>query len=165
MQEAVMENPDRSEVGSQSGPDAPAMNYAGFWRRGGAYLLDGLWLWALTVLLDGLSTEIITSQVSMANLYDAYLGSTIFIYWILTPAIVIGFWASKQATPAKMLLNLKIVHAETGGKASIGQLVGRYFAYLLSMIPLGLGFFWALFDKRNQTWHDKLSKTVVVRTR
>jgi uncharacterized RDD family membrane protein YckC len=41
--------------------------------------------------------------------------------------------------------------------------VGRYFAYFLSTIPLGLGLIWVAFDKRKQGWHDKLAGTVVIK--
>jgi uncharacterized RDD family membrane protein YckC len=36
---------------------------------------------------------------------------------------------------------------------------GRMMALLLSVLPLGLGFAWALFDKGGLTWHDRLSRT------
>jgi uncharacterized RDD family membrane protein YckC len=77
--------------------------------------------------------------------------------------MVIIFWIVKSATPGKILLELSIVDAETGGKPSNGQLIGRYFAYYISVLPLMLGFIWVGFDKRKQGWHDKLAGTVVVR--
>ena len=63
-----------------------------------------------------------------------------------------------------MALKLKIVDAKTGKKLSTGQAIGRYFAYLVSMIPLGLGFIWIGIDSRKQGWHDKLAGTVVIKT-
>jgi uncharacterized RDD family membrane protein YckC len=42
-------------------------------------------------------------------------------------------------------------------------LIGRYFAYYLSTILLGLGFLWIIWDPKKQGWHDKLAGTVVVR--
>ena len=50
-----------------------------------------------------------------------------------------------------------------GAKPSTGQLIGRYFGYYVSTIPLFLGFVWVAFDPRKQGWHDKLAGTVVVR--
>lgn len=63
------------------------------------------------------------------------------------------------------LLSLRVVDAESGGPLTLGQGVGRYFAYFVSTIPLGLGFLWVAFDKRKQGWHDKLAHTVVIRRR
>jgi uncharacterized RDD family membrane protein YckC len=33
---------------------------------------------------------------------------------------------------------------------------------LLSWLPLGLGYFWILFDREGRAWHDRLSRTRVV---
>ncbi|MCI0627944.1 MAG: RDD family protein [Acidobacteria bacterium] len=38
----------------------------------------------------------------------------------------------------------------------------RSFGYLVSLGCFGLGFLWALFDPQQLTWHDKISKTLVV---
>jgi uncharacterized RDD family membrane protein YckC len=48
---------------------------------------------------------------------------------------------------------------------STGQLVGRYLAYYVSIIPFMAGILWVAFDPRKQGWHDKLAGTVVVRPR
>jgi len=48
------------------------------------------------------------------------------------------------------------------GQPSTGKLIGRYFAYLVSIIPIFLGFLWIAVDKRKQGWHDKLAGTVVI---
>ena len=39
----------------------------------------------------------------------------------------------------------------------------RAIGYHVSSIFCGLGYIWAIFDKNNQTWHDKLAGTYVVR--
>jgi uncharacterized RDD family membrane protein YckC len=85
------------------------------------------------------------------------------INWVLPALAVLLFWIYRQATPGKMAISARIVDAQTGGRPSNGQLVGRYFAYYLSMLPLFLGFIWVAFDPRKQGWHDKLAGTVVVR--
>jgi len=82
--------------------------------------------------------------------------------WVFPAVAVVLFWIARSATPGKMLIRAKIVDARTGGKPSTGQLIGRYFAYYVSMLPLFLGFIWIAFDKRKQGWHDKLARTVVV---
>ncbi len=62
-----------------------------------------------------------------------------------------------------MAIRAKVVDAKTGGVPSVGQCIGRYFAYILSAIPLCLGYIWVAFDPKKQAWHDKLAETVVVR--
>ena len=80
-------------------------------------------------------------------------------------AASIIFWLSKQATPGKMAVSAKVVDARTGNTLSVGQSIGRYLAYFICMLPLGLDVLWVAFDARKQGWHDKLARTVVVRSR
>ena len=76
--------------------------------------------------------------------------------------LTLFFWQMYQATPGKLLLNIKIICIETGAKPNFKQLVVRYLAYFVSFITLGLGFLWVIWDKKNQGLHDKLAKTAVV---
>lgn len=135
------------------------LEYVGFWPRVGASLIDG-------VLIAAVTFPLLTAFYG-----DAYWDSTRFIHgpmdfllsWVLPAVAVISFWSVKQATPGKMAIAAKIVDARTGNAPSVGQLIGRYFSYYLSMIPLCLGLVWVAFDDRKQGWHDKLAGTVVVR--
>jgi uncharacterized RDD family membrane protein YckC len=43
-----------------------------------------------------------------------------------------------------------------------GRAIGRYFARILSGALCGLGYFWMLWDPQRQTWHDKLTNSIVV---
>jgi hypothetical protein len=43
------------------------------------------------------------------------------------------------------------------------QLRGRLAALLLSVLPVGLGLAWAIFDEEHLTWHDRLSRTYLRR--
>ena len=82
---------------------------------------------------------------------------------ILPFVATIWFWLRFFGTPGKMALRLKIVDANTGNKLSVGQAIGRYFAYIVAAIPLLLGYIWIGIDKRKQGFHDKLAGTVVIR--
>jgi len=121
------------------------------------------WCWMFAIILPVVHFTYGEAYWESGNLIE---GPVDFLVSYVFPAIaVILFWAWKQATPGKMVVSARIVNARTGEPASVGQLIGRYFAYFLSMIPLGLGFFWIAFDERKQGWHDKLAGTVVVRSR
>jgi uncharacterized RDD family membrane protein YckC len=68
-------------------------------------------------------------------------------------------------TLGKRICGIRVVDANTGQPGiGVGRGIGRYFARILSAIPLLLGYLWMLWDARKQTWHDKLVTTVVVRT-
>ncbi len=41
----------------------------------------------------------------------------------------------------------------------------RFFASWVSLLPAGLGYWWALVDRERCCWHDRLSGTRVIRTR
>lgn len=61
------------------------------------------------------------------------------------------------------LVSLRAVDADTGLPPTTKQSVGRAILYILSLITLGLGILYALFDAEGRTAHDHLSGTAVVR--
>ena len=50
-----------------------------------------------------------------------------------------------------------------GAEATLGQLVVRFLVSLLSVLALGLGYFWIAVDPNRQAWHDKIAGTYVIR--
>ena len=60
---------------------------------------------------------------------------------------------------------MQIVDAKTHQKPGVMQSVVRYFAYIVSFMPLYLGFIWIYFDKRKQGFHDKIAGTVVIKVK
>jgi uncharacterized RDD family membrane protein YckC len=137
------------------------LEYVGFWPRVGAALIDTLLLLFITVPLLTLAYG---RQYWSAT--DWVHGPVDFlINWLLPAIAVVLFWVYRQATPGKMAVGARIVDARTGAKPGTGQLVGRYLAYYVSIIPLMLGIIWVAFDPRKQGWHDKLAGTIVVRAR
>ncbi len=60
-------------------------------------------------------------------------------------------------------VSLRAVDAETGLPPTTGQAVLRALFYILSLITLGLGLVYALFDAEGRTAHDHFSGTIVVR--
>lgn len=87
----------------------------------------------------------------------------IIVAYVLPVIIVLLFWNYKSATPGKMFLKIKIVDASTFEKPNKKQFIIRYLGYIVSLIPIFLGYLWMLWDKNNQTWHDKMSNTVLVK--
>jgi uncharacterized RDD family membrane protein YckC len=139
------------------------VEYAGFWVRVGATIIDTLLIMA--VLIPLLVAIYGWAYFDAANT-GFFAGPADFLLsWVAPAVAVIVFWIYKQATPGKMALSIRIVDVTTGGPPSTGQCVGRYFAYFVSIFPLGLGLIWVAFDKRKQGWHDKLAGTVVIRSK
>lgn len=137
------------------------LEYAGFWIRSWAAIIDTILIMLITYPL---LISIYGWGYFAEHATDLMAGPADFLLsWILPAIAVIVFWASKQATPGKMAISAKIVDAVSGEAPSTGQLVGRYFAYFVAILPLGLGILWVAFDRKKQGWHDKLAGTVVVR--
>jgi uncharacterized RDD family membrane protein YckC len=138
--------------------DTDQLHYAGFWLRLLSLLIDTLILmpviYALAYTIYG--PAYFTSATILQGPAD------LVITYVLPVAATIGFWKWKSATPGKIILGLKIVDAN-GAQPSTGQYLSRYFAYLISMLPLFLGYFWVAWDRHKQAWHDKLARTYVIR--
>jgi len=133
----------------QQGETMGAVRAAGFGERLVAYLIDAV--------IIGVPMWIISMIVPVA------------LYFVLSLVIGIGyavyFWTTSGSTPGKSLMGLKVVSAETGEVVDPGTAVLRYVGYIVSSLPLALGFLWVLWDENRQGWHDKIAKTVVVHTR
>jgi uncharacterized RDD family membrane protein YckC len=61
------------------------------------------------------------------------------------------------------LVSLRAVDADTGLPPTTKQAVGRAILYIFSLLTLGLGILYALFDAEGRTAHDHFSGTAVVR--
>ncbi len=73
------------------------------------------------------------------------------------------FWTRRNGqTPGKFALGIRVIKAD-GSVISDTDAVIRAIGYQVSGMLLGIGFLWAIIDKRNQGWHDKLARTYVVR--
>jgi uncharacterized RDD family membrane protein YckC len=69
-----------------------------------------------------------------------------------------GFWSTYGRTLGMQSWRLHLENS-AGGKPGIGQATLRFFAAIVSCLPLGLGFWWQLWDKDGLTWHDRWSGT------
>ncbi len=137
--------------------------YAGFWVRVGAALID-------TVLIVCVTFPLMIAIYGWSYFDGSKTGfiagvGDFLISWVAPAVAVVAFWFYKQATPGKMALSVRVVDAKTGNTLTVGQSIGRYLGYFVSTIPLGLGLIWVAFDPRKQGWHDKLAGTVVIRSR
>jgi uncharacterized RDD family membrane protein YckC len=133
-----------------------SLDYAGFWQRALAFLID--WLIVVVIAMPVIVVAFGADYFSLDPLRRSW---DLLIAFIVGVAIVV-FWRLYGATPGKIAVALKIVDAETGKPPSTGRLVVRLLCYLLSALPLYLGFIWVAIDRRKQGWHDKIAGTVVI---
>jgi uncharacterized RDD family membrane protein YckC len=65
-------------------------------------------------------------------------------------------------TIGKKALGIRVIDFAAGGALGFGRGFIRWISRILSTIPCFLGYFWMLWDKEKQTWHDKIATSVVV---
>ena len=139
--------------------------YIGFWARLSAFLIDSV---IVSLMLLPLRAKTLSVDIAILNdpvESQAYLETIISqmgLELLFLGVLFILFWKYFAATPGKLLFKSYIVNATDFTPATSSQLTIRYFAYFLSLLPLGLGFIWIAFDKKKQGWHDKLARTVVI---
>ena len=134
--------------------------YTGFWRRLAAALIDSLLILLVTQPLVVASYGWDYFEAAADGLI---LGPMDFLVCWLAPAVAtVLFWQRLRATPGKLALRCQVVDAQSGEAVGTRQAVLRYLGYVLSVLPLGLGFLWIAWDSRKQGWHDKLAGTVVI---
>jgi uncharacterized RDD family membrane protein YckC len=129
--------------------------YVGFWQRFAAFLIDWLVVFVVygPLVVMAFGSEYFSLEVP--RYWDAATGLVIAVGTLL-------FWRYQGATPGKIAIAARIVDAETRGSPSTARLAVRLFAYIVSALPLCLGFLWIAFDRRKQGWHDKIAGTVVI---
>lgn len=71
------------------------------------------------------------------------------------------FWSKSGQTLGMQAWRIKLVPSP-GNQLTLGRIVTRCAAALLSAACFGLGYLWCLIDRRRRTWHDHLSGTELV---
>lgn len=135
--------------------------YAGFWIRLGAVLIDTV---IFCIILAVPLTMIYGSGYWLSDQFIQGFWDILLTY-IFPFIVTIWFWLKYMGTPGKMALRLQVVDARTGHKLTLSQSVARYIGYILSALPLFLGYIWVGIDERKQGWHDKIAGTVVIRNK
>ena len=137
--------------------------YAGFWIRLGASILDSIImivaLIPITLIFGSGMTEV--SEDSFSSFQT--MTTSDWVWQIIAAAFYMFCWVKFAGTPGKRLLRLKVLDEKTGENITVIQALIRYIGYIPSTLVFCLGFIWIAFDAKKQGWHDKMAKTVVVR--
>lgn len=127
-------------------------NYAGFWLRFVAYLVDAA---ILSLLSSGI--VVIFFLMNSPN-------------WLSNIIIICIFWlyyaflesSSNKASIGKMVVGLKVTD-EKGKQISFARATGRYFGKYISVFLFFIGLIMIAFTKKKQGLHDLMSKTLVLK--
>jgi uncharacterized RDD family membrane protein YckC len=138
---------------------APPVVYAGFWRRLGAALVDGVLIWIVTFIVvftiafvfelaaprTGLGTGLATAAALAIGV----------LYYPLQES------SKAQATWGKRALGIMVTGLQ-GERISFWQALGRSLAKFISALLLCFGYLMAAFTTRKQALHDMMAGTLVV---
>ena len=151
-----------SEPGGASGPGAPdggEARLATFGRRLLGYLLDGLIL-AVPTLILGAVFHGSNGSRWIGNLLGLAI-TFLYAFWLI---------ANKNGQTIGMTaLKIRCVREVDGGQVDnamsaqrAGYAAAFSFVSLFIIIPIIIDLLWPLWDKKNQTLHDELARTVVI---
>jgi uncharacterized RDD family membrane protein YckC len=83
------------------------------------------------------------------------------VYLVAVTVIFYAAFWTRGETLGLRAWKLRLVGPD-GRPPGWGRALLRCAAAVLSWLPLGLGFFWVLFDRDRRAWHDRLSGTRLV---
>jgi len=133
------------------------MSNASLFQRLFAILYDSLLLLAL-MFLATLPFIAIRAGEPVDPGFLPYQLTLIGVNWLF----FVGFWTTSGRTLGMQSWRLR-VEDKNGNTPGIAAASIRFFAAILSWLPLGLGFLWQLWDKDRLTWHDRISGTRLIR--
>lgn len=131
--------------------------YAGFWSRFLAVLIDGIILGVVNVLLGSILG---TTGLNKSN-ENLWLGQ------LLSFALSVGYYVYYQAkagqTIGKRTMKIKVVTASGTTPSMMTFFLREIIGKIISALVFCLGYLWMLWDPRKQTWHDKIASTFVIK--
>lgn len=172
---ALVDRPQRAESLGYA-PAALPPEYAGFWRRFFAALIDGIIVSIVStlvyfpmVIVIGLAGVAGASSGGDFSDLGFIEGPLMALNWIVSIAITWLYEAlltasPKQATLGKMALGMIVTDLE-GRRISFGRSTGRYFGKWVSSFTLLIGYLIQPFTAKRQALHDLLAGTLVVMQR
>jgi uncharacterized RDD family membrane protein YckC len=159
-------------------PETPTtVNYAGFWWRFLAYLIDGVILGTVTWIIYiplfavfGLSLYSMSESGMDLEDNPAVLGSMILVYIFIVGISIVIQWlyfsvlesSKMQGTVGKMALRIKVTDYD-GQRISFARATGRHFGKYLSSLIFLIGYIMAGFTAKKQALHDILANCYVIK--
>jgi len=152
-----------SGAGSATAPPMQRLKPAGFWRRLGAYFIDGIIIGFICFPVN-LFAQLIIPLASQAGADSGgVMAGALILSGLLQMVTYFGaqflyagyFLSKKGATPGKLVLNLKVINNSTGANLSFVQGGLRSaLGYLVSSLVIFIGFLMIAFRADKRGLHD-----------
>jgi len=146
----------------EGGTIAGTMEYAGFWIRAAAKILDGLILSVPLLLTFAIVIPLLSKRRNAGAAVVLQLAMQLG-FWVISLVYTVYFLGRYGATPGKMACKLRVVTVD-GDKISYARAFGRFFGDILSGMICYIGYLMVAFDKtEHRALHDHICGTRVIR--
>ena len=134
----------------------PSGQRASLWRQLAAMLYDSFLLLACIILLGFVfffanGREAILPDDPLRHVLRVAIGATSLLFYAY-------FWSRQSQTLGMRAWRLVVVDDE-GHSPSFARACLRWLMALVTLLPLGFGLWWRLFDGEGRTLYDRLSHT------
>jgi uncharacterized RDD family membrane protein YckC len=150
----------------ERGLDSSQRQYAGFWIRFAAKIIDSILLYIVLLPITFLVLGTSAFQYNEANRtlppnFWTLQGLLILFQIALTAGYEIWFLTHYAATPGKMVFGKKVIVAD-GSPMTFSRALARHLSTYISGFTLGIGYLMAAFDSEKRALHDRICDTRVV---
>jgi uncharacterized RDD family membrane protein YckC len=143
-------------------------NKASFLQRFAAWLIDQA---VLSIIYS-------LAAVAIGAVIGAYNNSGIGVPGLILAPSVIGFslapvfghflyfgylWSRRERSIGMGVMNIRVVKPDGHPLSFVMAGLRGSLGYFLSGLIFGLGYLWFFVDKQQETWHDKIFNTVVLK--
>ncbi len=139
--------------------DKDSLLYAGLFRRLFAILYDSFLLMAILFIISAIATAL--NQGKAVEPGDTLYPLLVFIIFTLSYLYFAWFWINGGQTLGMKTWQIQL-HAVDNSNIDRKTVAIRFVTAVFSWATGGLGFLWALLDRKNRCWHDLSSKTVLL---
>ena len=158
----------------QPGYGTPMLDYANWFKRVGAYLIDALLtslagfpLWiGYGMLIASAETTTNPDGTTTTTMDGGGLSALLMLIGVIT-SLAFFIWNTCMKAGrtgysiGKSTLGIKLIAEQTGQPMGAGMAFVRYLCHILDSFCY-IGYLWPLWDSKRQTFADKIMKTVVI---
>lgn len=150
------ENTDQARSGELS----KQVKFIGFWKRGLISFIDLLIYSGYCLAFWFIGSRLFKFEIN-SDIETIY----ILIFFILIP-IFFKFimWKYTGASIGKLMFRVRIIDEETGYHPTDKQFLKRLLSFIFISNYSPFSDFHVAIDSRKQTWHDKISKMIVIKS-